>query len=42
MKFGFELISGKIAITPCLMVGGGEVGLLWLFFLVYVDLKKRR
>lgn len=39
MKFGFELIPGKVAITPCPMVGGGEIGLLWLFFLVYIDFK---
>ena len=42
MKAGFEIINGKIAITPCLMIGGGEVGFLWLSFLVYVNFKKAK
>lgn len=37
MKVGFELIPGKVAITPCLIVGGKEAGLLWLCFLLYVS-----
>lgn len=42
MKIEFQIIHGKIAITPCIMVGRKEAGLLWLCFLLYAEWGEKR